>query len=214
MPFTHDQFFDLFERYNRSFLPAIGLCWFAATVLTAGLARKRHTATGLLALTIFQWVWVGLVFHLIFFTQINPAAWAFGILFVAHAVVLARHAFGRDRIVLEAGGIARRTVASCLIGYALLYPAISALMADRALAAPLFLVPCPLVIFETGVLLMMRTPVPRILFVVPAIWSVIGGSAAVLFGVLPDFVLFLCALLLSLDVCRQRTVAPRVRLAT
>lgn len=214
MPFTHDQFFDLFERYNRSFLPAIGLCWFAAAVLTAGVVRKRQMSTGLLALTTFQWAWVGVVFHLIFFTQINPSAWAFGILFVAHAVVLARHAFGRDRIVLEAGSTVRHAVAACLMGYALLYPAFSVMVADQALAAPLFLVPCPLVIFETGLLMTLRQPVPRMLFVAPAIWSLIGGSAAVLFGVLPDLMLFACALLLIVGAFRQGTAAPALRKRT
>ena len=213
MPFTHDQFFDLFERYNRAVSLVIGLCWVATAVLTARLLRRRHPSTALLTLMIFQWAWVGIAFHFVFFTPINQAAWAFGVLFLGHSVLLARYSFWSNRMALERGGTIRHAVALCLLGYALIYPALSVLASGRYLATPLFLAPCPLVIFETGVL-MMRTPVPRILFVVPAIWSVIGGSAAVLFGVLPDFVLFPCALLLSLGMCRQRTVAPHVRLAT
>jgi Family of unknown function (DUF6064) len=181
----------------------IGLCWLAATVLTARLVRERQASTGLLTLTVFQWVWVGVVFHLIFFTQINPAAWAFGTLFVAHAVLFAKCAFGRDRIVLEWTGTMKHAAALCLMAYALLYPALSIFSADLSLTAPLFLVPCPLVIFETGLLMTVRPPVPRALFVVPAIWSVIGGSAAVLFGVLPDLMLFACTVLLIVGAFYQ-----------
>jgi hypothetical protein len=151
-----------------------------------------------LTLTIFQWAWVGIVFHLMFFTRINPAAWAFGILFVAHAALLASYAFRKDRIILEWNGTIEHVLALCLMAYALFYPALSLFSAGLSLAAPLFLVPCPLLVFETGLLMTVRPPAPRTLSVVPVIWSVIGGSAAVLFGVLPDLILFACAVLLIL----------------
>ena len=204
MPFTHEQFFDLFERYNRAVPLAIGLSWLATAVLTASLVRQRRASTALLTLMIFQWAWTGIAFHFVFFTPINPAAWAFGALFLGHAVLLARYTFGSDRIALELSGTIRHGLALCLVVYALIYPALSVLAAGGTLASPLFLVPCPLVIFETAVLMMMRGPVPRALFVVPFIWSLIGSSAAVLFGVLPDFALFLCALLLIVGFYRQR----------
>jgi heme/copper-type cytochrome/quinol oxidase subunit 4 len=76
MPFTHEQFFDLFGRYNRAVPLAIGLCWGATAVLAASVVRGRHASTALLTLMVFQWAWVGIVFHLVFFTSINPAAWA------------------------------------------------------------------------------------------------------------------------------------------
>lgn len=207
MPFTHGQFFDLFESYNRSFLLAIGLSWIAAVILTARFVRERQASRGLLLLTIFQWAWVGIAFHVIFFTRINPAAWAFAILFIVHAILFARYTFGRDRIVLEWTGTMQHAVALCLMAYALLYPALSVFSANLSLAVPLFLVPCPLVIFETGLLMTVRPPVPRLLFVAPTIWSVIGGSAAVLFGVLPDLMLIACALLLMVGAFSQGKVS-------
>lgn len=214
MPFTQEQFFDLFGRYNRAVPLAIGLCWVATALLVANVVRGRRASTGLLTLMVFQWAWVGIVFHFVFFTSINPAAWAFGALFLGHAFVLGRHTFGTNRIALEHGGTIRHAVALALMAYALIYPALSVLAAGPTSAVPVFLVPCPLVILETGVLMMMREPVPRTLFVVPAVWSVVGGSAAVLFGVLPDYALFLCAVLLIVGFYRQGIVAPRLRLAT
>lgn len=214
MPFTQEQFFDLFERYNRAVPLVIGLSWVATAVLIVRLLRGRRSPGPLLTLMIFQWAWVGIVFQLIFFTQINPAAWAFGALFLGHAVLLARYTLGTNRTALEPGGTIRYAVALVLMAYALIYPALSVLAAGPTSAVPVFLVPCPLVILETGVLMMMRKPVPRTLFVVPAIWSVVGASAAVLFGVLPDLALFLCAVLLIVGFYRQGTVAPRLRPAT
>jgi hypothetical protein len=213
MPFTQEQFFALFERYNRAIPLVIGLTWVATAVLTVRVFRGRHSAGPLLTLMIFQWAWVGVAFHFVFFTKINPAAWIFGALFVGHAILLSRYTLRDARMALDSSGTIRHALGLCLMIYGLIYPALSVLAADRNLALPLFLVPCPLVIIQTGVLLMMRKPVPRALFVVPAVWSVIGASAAVLFDVLPDFALFLCAVLLVVGFYRQRTVTPRLRLA-
>ena len=47
--------------------------------------------------------------------------------------------------------------------------------------------PCPLTLFTLGLLLLTVTRVPWHLLVVPVAWSLVGGSAAVLFGIGPDW---------------------------
>jgi hypothetical protein len=53
-------------------------------------------------------------------------------------------------------------------------------------------VPCPVTLFTTGVLLA-AVDVPRALLVVPILWSLIGGSAALLLGMTADLLLFAAA---------------------
>ena len=79
-----DAFFGVFARYNAAVWPvAVGL-WLAAvaaliaTVRRPGAVAQRWMAAVLAAL----WAWSGVVYHAVFFTTINPAAWAFSVLFV------------------------------------------------------------------------------------------------------------------------------------
>ena len=144
-----------------------------------------------------QWAWVAVVYHAAFFTRINPAAWVFGAMFIAQAVMR----LVDPQTVSDGRAPRRRFVAVTLMLYALAYPGLSVLSHDWP-AVPLFLVPCPLVIFDTGLLLATRRPIPRRLLVVPILWAGIGGSAAVLFGVLPDMMLFACAALLIAEARR------------
>ena len=71
-----------------------------------------------------------------------------------------------------------------MIVYAmLLYPAIGALAGQSYPAVPVFgVAPCPLVIFTFGVLLL-ADPLPLRLLIVPLLWSLVGGSAALLLQV-------------------------------
>jgi hypothetical protein len=61
--------------------------------------------------------------------------------------------------------------------------------------APAFGVPCPTTIFTAGLLL--ATPLSRWLLVIPIVWSLVGGSAAFLFGMTPDLMLFATAVTLA-----------------
>jgi hypothetical protein len=57
-------------------------------------------------------------------------------------------------------------------------------------AVPIFgVTPCPVTIFTFGMLLLTIGPVPRWLLVIPVIWSLIGGSAAILLAVPQDWLL-------------------------
>jgi hypothetical protein len=63
----------------------------------------------------------------------------------------------------------------------------------------MFAVPCPTVLFTAGVLLAVRPAVSRWLYLIPVAWSVIAGSAAILFEVTPDLALFAAATVMVLD---------------
>ena len=61
---------------------------------------------------------------------------------------------------------------------------------------PMFgVTPCPVTIFTFGMLLLTTRPPSRWLLVIPFIWSLIGGSAAVLLGVPQDWALLASGLI-------------------
>jgi hypothetical protein len=42
----------------------------------------------ILLILIFFWFWMGIVYHILFFSSINPLAFAFGVLFIIEACLL------------------------------------------------------------------------------------------------------------------------------
>ena len=80
---------------------------------------------------------------------------------------------------------------------------------------PMFRVtPCLATIFTFGLFLLTVRPVPRRLLVIPFIWSLIGGSAAILLQVPQDWLLLASgAISVALLVFRDRQTVQDVRIA-
>ncbi len=153
--------------------------------------RTSRVAAWILAVL---WAWMGVGYHWLFFTRINPAAWVFGALFVVQAGLFAGAAV---RGVLTIG---RPRGASCwlggaCVGYALLVYPILAQLGDHPFPrSPTFGLPCPTTIFTFGLLLRTTRPVWRWLLVVPAAWAALGTTAAFSLGIREDLGLGLGAL--------------------
>ncbi len=212
MPFTHDQFLDVFARYNTALWPAAAALWLASialfvSLLRAGRAASR-TVAGLLA---FHWAWSAIAYHAAFFTRINPPAWLFAALFLVEAACLAWFGLVRRRLHFSIGRSLRHLVAVALIVYALLYPAFTMITGQVFPRAATFGVPCPTTLLTAGFLLTADMPFPRVLLVVPIFWALVGGSAAFLLHVPADWALFAAAFALVVRLLeRQRPTAARV----
>lgn len=208
MPFSQTQFFDLFQRYNETLGPVLLMLWVASLTATALLVSGRikgHTMMWLLAV---HWGWSAVAYHASFFTRINPAAWAFAGLFAVQALLLLRFSVGSQALRWESPRGSRQFVGLVFLIYGLAYPGLTTLAGHVYPRAPAFGVPCPTTLWTTGALLAAIPPVPWSLVVIPVIWSLIGGSAAWLFGVMPDLALFGAALALAVvmihDTVRRR----------
>ena len=91
LPFTGEQFFDLFVAYNEALWLAVVALWIASTVVVAlRLSARHHHDRRVSALLVAHWAWSALAYHVAFFTRINPAAWLFAALFLAQAVLVFR----------------------------------------------------------------------------------------------------------------------------
>ena len=198
LPFTKEQFFDLFAAYNVGLWPAIIALWIVSVVVSGLLLSSRcppdRWISGLLAA---HWVWSALAYHIGFFTRINQAAWLFGALFLMQAAMFFWAGVVNGRLSFAPWRTTWAPVAWGLVAYSLVYPAINAAQHLSVSRIPSFGVPCPTTIFTAG-MLMLATPRSWRLSMVPVMWSVIGGSAASLLGVHADYALPLAGIALAI----------------
>jgi len=190
LPFTPEQFFAVFARYNQGVWPMQVVLYAIAVIIVALLYSGRPWAGKQVAkLLVALWAWMAIVYHFQYFTAINPAAWAFGAVFLLGAFAFAWFGPVKERLVFRPPGGARGVAGGAMIAFALvLYPAMGYLLGHRYPAAPTFGLPCPTTIFTLGLLLFARAA-PWPVYAVPLAWAVVGSFAAFQLGVYEDLAL-------------------------
>lgn len=187
MPFSQQEFFAVFGDYNAAVWPAQVFLYLLALVAVAS-AWLRGGRTAVMVILGFLWLWAGIAYHFLFFARVNPAAWLFGALFVIEGGMLAWQGIAQRRTELVAPRGAYSWVGAALIAYALIGYPLLGLTADQALQRlPVLGVPCPTTILTFGLLFWLAPLWPRTLLVIPLLWTAIGSTAAVAFGVVQDF---------------------------
>lgn len=206
VPFTVDQFFEVFARYNAAVWP--GQFVLAATAAAVSILAWRAPERAARIVPFFLavlWVWSGLAYHVAQFSRINPAAYLFGALFVLQGMLWVWAGAGRRLLFATSRG-ALWGVGAAGITYALVvYPLVGTLLGDGYPSAPTFGAPCPSTIFTFGILLWTAGRVPMRILVIPFLWAVLAAPAALRWGVLEDIGMPLMAIVaVTLLVFRNR----------
>lgn len=209
LPFSHEAFLDVFGRYNTSLWPFelalwAATAWFGWTWVGRGRLDGRQP----FALLAVHWLWSGLVYHGLYFVAINPAAIVFAAAFVLQGGFFAWLAWKR-RGHLAPASESRGLVGLLLVAYGLLYPAVGLLAGLEYPRLPLFGVPCPTTLITAGVM-WAAIGLPRIAFLVPLLWAVVGSSAAFTLGIRSDLPLLLAAALCAVALFRLRVARSAV----
>jgi len=211
LPFTEEQFFDLFVAYNGALWPALVALWIVSVVASVRLfSLRRPPDRWISALLAAHWMWSALAYHVAFFVRINPAAWVFAALFLLQGALFFWWGVVQGRLSFAPWRNAWSPVAWVLIAYSLLYPGINAVQHFSVSRIPAFGVPCPTTIFTAGVLMLAMRRSWR-LSIIPVMWSVIGGSAANLFGVRADYALPIAGMALAIFSLQTRSDASSSR---
>jgi hypothetical protein len=192
LPFTPAQFLTVFTEYNLAIWPSQIVAYLLGGMAVLLLFWQTAGPRRLIAVVLSaMWIWTGVLYHGVWFSQVNKSAYFFATLFVIEGGGLfLASAYGNQ---LRFGF--RRDAAACFgaafVGYAaIVYPLIGMATGHNYPAVPIFgVTPCPVTIFTFGMLLLTIGPVPRWLLVIPVIWSLIGGSAAILLAVPQDWLL-------------------------
>lgn len=198
LPFTPDQFLTIFTDYNQTIWPSQIGAYLLGGIAVALLFWKRpagdQAISGILAV---MWLWTAIAYHALFFASINKAAYLFAALFFLQGIWLFHEGCFRGRIhfSIESGRTAWLGITFVLYA-AILYPLIGFMTGHYYPATPMFgVTPCPVTIFTLGMLLATEPPISRWLLVIPFLWSLIGGSAALLLHVPQDWVLLVSGLI-------------------
>ena len=196
IPFTLEQFLDVFRRYNEAVWPAqavlIGLAIIAIVAAVSGGPRASRLVSSILALL---WLWTGAAYHLSFFRDINPAATIFAIAFVGESVLFVWLGAVRGSLNFDVRSGWSGVIGGSIIVYSLIaYPLIGLALGHRLPSAPTFGVPCPTTIFTLGLIVWMTAPRSRAVVIIPVLWSVVAFSAAVRLGMWEDLGLTAAAL--------------------
>ena len=190
MPFTHDEFLDVFAAYNRALWPAALALWLLTAATLVALHRRRPGAPRIAAAVLaLHRAWAGVAHHWAFFRDINPAATAFGVAFVVQAVLLAWRGVMRTSLAIRPPPPTWSRIGAAFVGWAMLHPALGLAFGLAYPRLPTFGVPCPTTLLTLGLLLMAPRREARLLGVIPVPWAMVGGSAAMLFGVTADYAL-------------------------
>lgn len=196
LPFTVEQFLDGFAAYNESVWPVqILLNTLAIVAVILALVRVHSTekiVSGILGLF---WLWMGIVYHLVFFVDINKGAYLFGGLFILQGMLFIFSGVIKDRLSFQFRWNVYGLMGILFMLYALiLYPVIGHQMGHIYPEQPTFGLPCPTTIFTFGILLWTDKRIPKYLLVIPLIWSIIGFGAALNLTIVEDYGLLVAGL--------------------
>ena len=200
LPFTPEQFLGVFVNYNDVIWPIQIAAYVLGAISIASLFRRTRASDRVIAgILAAMWLWTGVAYHALSFSVINKAAYIFAALFIVEGCYLVYAGVYRDQIRFGLRPLLATAVGISLMAYtAIAYPLIGVATGHRYPEMPMFgVTPCPVTIFTFGMLLLTLRPVPSWLFVIPFVWSLIGGSAAILLNVPQDWLLLVSGFIAS-----------------
>lgn len=204
-PFTTEQFFGVFEKYNSTVFPA-QIIVFILGVVAIWLIHSRYILKNRLIgrLLGLLWIWIGLAYHIAFFASINKAAYVFGGIFVLQGLLFLYESLAKARLEFEFKNRITDFIGYFFILFGLIiYPVISYLLEQSVVRTITLGLPCPSTILTFGFLLLAKDGFPKYLLIIPVIWAIIGTSAAINFGIYQDYMMILAAVVSVIVLMRK-----------
>lgn len=192
LPFSRAEFFAVFARYNEAVWPAqFALCALAVVAVVLSQRRSYRASRGAFVILAVLWLWMGVVYHAGFFAEVNPAAFIFAGVFIVEALLLLQLST-RKNVMFAPHNNAPGWAGALLVALGLIiYPMLSVAAGHVYPGQPTFGLPCPTTIFTVGVLVWALPTVPRRVFVIPMLWSLVGTVGAFQLSVPEDLSLLL-----------------------
>lgn len=206
IPFTTEQFLDIFRDYNQALFPIQLVTYLLGLLAVYCLWRPSPAGNRLISAVLgVYWLGMGTGYHLQWFSSINNAAYLFGIAFILQGLWFLYTGLLNNRLRFSGTGHSHSLIGWLFILYAmLLYPLLNSLMGHHYPAMPVFgLAPCPTTIFTFGALLLAHSRIPVHSLVIPLLWSLIGVSAAVNLGMWEDIGLVIAGITGTILIIRS-----------
>jgi hypothetical protein len=209
IPFTVEQFLEVFKNYNLAIWPIQIIAYVIGAIALILAVKKTGQSDRIISgiLSVF-WLWMGIVYHIMYFSPINKPAYVFGAIFIIQGILFAIVGGIRGRISFHLNSNIHSIVGGVFILYAMVvYPIIGYLLGHGYPNSPGFgVAPCPTTIFTFGLLLWTDKRFLKYLLIIPLIWSAIGFSAALKLGIREDIGLLVAGVVgTSMIIFRDRS---------
>jgi hypothetical protein len=215
VPFTIDQFLQVFKNYNLAIWP-MQIVFYMLSFVMIYLAFKKSKSSDIIIQLVLAslWFWMGIVYHFGFFTSINKAAWVFGSLNVLQGFIFLYFGIIKTRLTYTFYPNFYGISGLLIIIYALaIYPVIGYFSGHEYPYSPTFGLPCPTSIFTMGLLLLVDRRLSLWILAIPFLWSVVGTSAALNFEIKEDIGLFVSGVVaFVLIILKNRKFYPLTQL--
>lgn len=213
IPFTTEQFLEVFKEYNQAVFP-MQIVFYLMSIVVIYLTVKSSANSGkfVSGILAFFWLWMGIVYHIFFFTAINKAAYFFGAAFILQGVLFLILGVFLNRFSFKIRPCTYGITGIILILFALIvYPVLGYTAGHIYPYSPTFGLPCPTTIFTFGLLLLNDKKCPVTILVIPFLWSVAGFSAAFNFGITEDTGLLVSGLItFAILILRNRILNGKI----
>jgi len=188
LPFTIEQFLDVFRKYNIAVWPMqVFFILLALIAVYFSIRSKTYSNRIIVCVLAFFWLWMGIIYHLVYFSRINEAALVFGTLFIIQAIIFLYFGFLKNKLSFRLKTDKYGITGIILIVFALLiYPLVGYWWGHIYPSAPTFGLPCPTTIFTFGILLFSVSKLSPWVIIIPFLWSLLGFSAAFSLGIKED----------------------------
>jgi Family of unknown function (DUF6064) len=195
-PFTTEEFLNIFRLYNQNIFPLQILFYLLAIFVVFLILKKLKSTNKIIAAILsFFWLWMGIVYHIIYFSSINKAAYIFGVLFILQGIVFFIYGVAADKLGFKYDKNIYNYLGMLFILYALIiYPLLGYILGHQYPYSPTFGLPCPTTIFTFGILLFIDKRISFIVLIIPFLWSIIGFGAALNLSIYEDFGLIITGL--------------------
>ena len=205
-PFTTEQFFSVFEKYNHAIFP-VQIILFLLSILAliaigSTIRQKDKFVAGILGVL---WLWMGIGYHIAFFSGINKVAYGFGFLFILQGLFL----LWEGVLLYNLKFVFKNSIQS-YFGYffilcgLIIYPVVGYLIEQNLSRAISIGLPCPTVILTFGFLLLCDKKFSKYLLIIPSLWAVIGISAVIKLGVYQDSIMLIAAIIADILILRRK----------
>jgi len=196
LPFTADQFLEIFKSYNESIFP-IQIVFYLIAAIALFLLFSSADKSRIISLILsFFWLWIGIVYHIIYFSKINKAAYLFGSLFILQGIIFFIYGIVSNKLILRYNKNILNKTGIIIISYALIiYPVLGYLLGRPYPYSITIGLPCPTTIFTFGILLFSEKKIPFAALIIPLLWSITGFTVALNFSIFEDFGLILSGLI-------------------
>lgn len=197
MPFSINDFLNVFKEYNTTVFPFQVVLFISAVYIIYLIFNVKTFSNKIISVILtFYWLWIGITYHIFFFSSINPAAYIFGIFFILQGILFFKVGFINKNLDFGVSKDWKTYLGALFVLYALIiYPVLGYIGGHIYPESPTFGLPCPTVIFTFGILLWVKNKLPVYILVIPFIWSIIGISAAINLGIKEDFGLIVAGLI-------------------